>query len=38
VLYPVWGIVLNPVFAGLAMAMSSVSVISNSLRIKAKAL
>jgi Cu2+-exporting ATPase/Cu+-exporting ATPase len=38
VLYPLWGIVLNPVFAGLAMAMSSVSVISNSLRIKAQAL
>jgi cation transport ATPase len=31
VLYPVWGIFLNPVFAGLAMALSSVSVVSNSL-------
>ncbi len=35
-LYPVLGWLLNPVFAGLAMAMSSVSVVSNSLRIKAK--
>ncbi|MEK7135476.1 MAG: heavy metal translocating P-type ATPase [Patescibacteria group bacterium] len=37
-LYPVFGWLLNPVFAGLAMAMSSVSVVSNSLRIKAKQL
>jgi Cu2+-exporting ATPase len=29
--YPV---LLNPVFAGLAMAMSSVSVVANSLRLK----
>lgn len=36
VLYPVFGWLLNPVFAGFAMAMSSVSVVSNSLRIKAK--
>lgn len=35
VFYPVFGWLLNPVFAGLAMAMSSVSVVSNSLRIKA---
>lgn len=34
--YPVFGLLLNPVFAGLAMALSSVSVVSNSLRIKAK--
>jgi Cu2+-exporting ATPase/Cu+-exporting ATPase len=34
-LYPLWGIVLNPVFAGLAMAGSSVSVIGNALRLKA---
>ena len=34
VLYPIWGIVLNPVFAGLAMALSSVSVVTNSLRLK----
>lgn len=33
-LFPVWGITINPIFAGLAMALSSVSVISNSLRLK----
>ncbi|MDP1706309.1 MAG: heavy metal translocating P-type ATPase [bacterium] len=35
-LYPVFGWLLNPIFAGFAMAMSSVSVVSNSLRIKGK--
>jgi Cu+-exporting ATPase len=34
VLYPFFGILLNPVFAAAAMALSSVSVISNSLRLK----
>jgi P-type Cu+ transporter len=38
VLYPVFGWLLNPVFAGFAMALSSVSVVSNSLRIKTKKL
>jgi len=36
--YPIFGWLLSPVFAGFAMAMSSVSVISNSLRIKTKKL
>lgn len=36
VLYPVWGFMLNPMIAGAAMALSSVSVVSNSLRLKTK--
>ncbi|MCU0361757.1 MAG: HAD-IC family P-type ATPase, partial [Bacteroidales bacterium] len=34
ILYPVNGFLLNPMIAGLAMALSSVSVVSNSLRLK----
>jgi P-type Cu+ transporter len=34
VLYPFSGILLNPMFAAAAMAMSSVSVVSNALRLK----
>jgi Cu+-exporting ATPase len=34
VLYPIFGILLSPMFASLAMSLSSVSVIGNSLRLR----
>ncbi len=36
--FPFFGWLLNPIFAGLAMGLSSVSVVSNSLRLKTKKL
>ncbi len=34
ILYPFFGVVLSPVFAAAAMAMSSVSVVTNALRLR----
>lgn len=34
VLYPLWGITLNPMLAAAAMALSSLSVIANALRLR----
>ena len=34
VLYPFWGVLLSPMMASVAMTLSSVSVITNALRLR----
>lgn len=34
ILYPFFGVLLSPMIAGLVMSLSSVSVISNALRLR----